>query len=112
MENCVFCKIVSGEIASRKVYENDEIVIFHDIEPLARIHYLCVPKEHFKTIAELNDRRAEVLGRAFVTLGRILPSLGLEGGYRIVINQGEAAGQTVPHLHLHILGGEPLKWEK
>ncbi len=112
MDNCVFCKIIAGEIPSRKVYENEEIVVFEDIEPITRIHLLCVPKEHYKTIAELNEFRAETLGRAFYTLGKVLPSLGLQDGYRIVINQGEQAGQTVPHLHLHILGGEKLGWGK
>ncbi len=111
MENCVFCKIIAGEIPSAKVYEDGEIVIFKDINPLAKVHLLCVPKEHYKTVAELNAAREAVLGRALKTIGTLAPTLGLGDGFRLVVNQGETAGQTVPHLHIHILGGEPLKWE-
>ena len=111
MENCIFCKIASGEIPASKVYEDEEILIFKDIAPMAKVHLLCVPKEHFRTIAELDDRRAALLGRTLQKLGRLAPSLGLEEGYRLVVNQGENAGQTVPHLHIHILGGQTLPWE-
>lgn len=112
MQECIFCKIIAGEIPSSKVYEDDEILIFRDIDPIARVHLLCVPKEHYKTVAELNAARAETLGRALQKIGSLAPSFGLDGGYRLVMNQGEAAGQTVPHLHIHILGGEPLSWGK
>lgn len=112
MENCIFCKIVAGEIPSQKVYEDGEIVIFKDIAPLAAIHLLCVPKEHFATLAELDDGRAALLGRTLQKIAALAPSLGLADGYRLVINQGESAGQSVMHLHIHILGGEILPWEK
>lgn len=111
MENCVFCKIVAGEIPSAKVYEDDEIVVFRDIEPKARIHLLCVPKEHFSALAELDAARAALLGRALENIGRHRDEWGLADGYRLVVNQGENAGQTVPHLHIHILGGQTLPWE-
>ena len=111
MENCIFCKIVRGEIPSAKVYEDEEILVFKDINPIAKIHLLCIPKVHFKTVAELDDERALLLGRTLQKIGKLAPSFGLAGGYRLVMNQGEAAGQTVPHLHIHILGGEPLSWE-
>ena len=110
MENCVFCKIIAGEIPSQKVSEDDELVIFKDIEPKAKIHLLCVPKEHFAYLSELNDRRCEIVGRALKKIGQLQEVLGLSEGYRIVVNQGENAGQTVHHLHIHILGGEPLPW--
>ncbi len=110
MEDCIFCKIVAGEIPSRKRYEDEEMVIFEDIHPMKRIHLLAVPKEHFATIAELDEGRAALLGRIFLKLGKLAPTLGLGEGYRLVINQGEYAGQTVPHLHIHLLGGEPLDW--
>ena len=110
MENCVFCKIIAGEIPSQKVFEDDELVIFKDIEPKAKIHLLCVPKEHFAYLSELNDRRCEIVGRALKKIGQLQEVLGLSEGYRIVVNQGENAGQTVHHLHIHILGGEPLPW--
>ncbi|MBR2324947.1 MAG: histidine triad nucleotide-binding protein [Clostridia bacterium] len=111
MESCIFCRIVAGEIPSAKVYEDEEILIFKDINPIAKVHLLCVPKEHYKTVAELNSAREDVLARAFSKIGSLAPSLRLEHGFRLVMNQGESAGQTVPHLHIHILGGEPLGWE-
>ncbi len=111
MENCIFCKILKGEIPSSKVYEDDEIVIFKDIHPLAKIHLLCVPKEHFAYLSELNEVREKVVGRALGKIASLAPQLGLQDGYRLVVNQGESAGQTVRHLHIHILGGEPLGWE-
>ena len=112
MNDCIFCKIVAGEIASAKVYEDDEIVIFKDIAPIAKIHLLCVPKEHFAYLSEVDAPRAALLGRTLQKLGKMKEELGLGDGYRLVINQGENAGQTVHHLHIHILGGEPLPWEK
>ncbi len=110
MENCIFCKIIAGEIPSAKVYEDDEIVIFKDIEPKAKIHLLCVPKEHFAYLSELNEARAALVGRTLLKIGKIKDDLGLSEGYRVVVNQGENAGQTVHHLHIHLLGGEPLPW--
>ncbi len=112
MKDCVFCKIIAGEIPSAKVYEDGEIVLFKDIAPLAKIHLLCVPKEHYAHLSEWNAARKRVLADALEKIAALAPSLGLEDGYRLVINQGESAGQTVPHLHIHILGGEPLGWEK
>ena len=108
MENCIFCKIIAGEIPSRKKYEDEEIIIFEDIEPKAKIHLLCVPKEHFATLAELNDKREALLARTLKKIADLAPSLGLQDGYRLVINQGENGGQTVLHLHIHIMGGEAL----
>ena len=110
MENCIFCKIIAGEIPSAKVYEDDEILIFKDIEPKAMIHLLCIAKEHFAYLSELDEARAALLGRTLANIGKIKDDLGLSEGYRVVINQGEHAGQTVHHLHLHILGGDPLPW--
>ncbi len=110
MENCIFCKIIAGEIPSAKVYEDEEILIFKDIEPKAKIHLLCVHKEHFAFLSELNEKRSALVGRTLAKIASLAPSLGLENGYRLVINQGESAGQTVFHLHIHVLGGEPLGW--
>lgn len=111
MENCIFCKIVAGEIPSAKAYEDEEMIIFKDIEPKANIHLLCVPKEHFAYLSEADDRRAALVGRMMKKIGELVGALGLAEGYRLVVNQGENAGQTVHHLHIHILGGEPLPWE-
>ena len=112
MENCIFCKIIAGDIPSAKVYEDDEMLIFKDIAPLAKIHLLCIPKEHFAYLTELNEARAALIGRMLTKIASLKDKLGLGDGYRLVINQGENAGQTVHHLHIHILGGEALPWEK
>lgn len=111
MDNCIFCKIVKGEIPSSKVYEDEEILIFKDVNPIAKIHLLCVPKEHFAYLSELNGERAALLGRTLGKIASLAPQFGLGDGYRLVVNQGESAGQTVRHLHIHILGGETLGWE-
>ncbi len=111
MENCIFCKIIAGEIPSAKVYEDDDMLIFKDIEPKAKIHLLCVPKEHFAYLAELDEKRAALVGRMLQKIASMQKALGIENGYRLVVNQGENAGQTVHHLHVHILGGETLPWE-
>lgn len=110
MNDCIFCKIVAGEIPSAKVYEDDEILVFKDIAPVAKIHLLCVAKEHFAHLDELNDGRAALLGRTLKKIGALHGQWGLSDGYRVVINQGKNAGQTVDHLHLHLLGGQPLPW--
>ncbi len=110
MEDCIFCKIIAGEIPSKRVYEDDELVIFQDIEPKAPVHLLCVPKEHFAYLSDLDEARAALVGRILRKIGRFYKELGLEEGYRVIINQGENGGQTVPHLHIHLLGGEPLNW--
>lgn len=110
MENCVFCKIIAGEIPSAKVYEDGEIVIFKDIEPKAPVHLLCVPKEHFAYLSQLNEERAALVGRTLLKIGQLKDKLGLSEGYRVIINQGENAGQTVHHLHIHLLGGKQLEW--
>ena len=108
MNDCIFCKIIAGEIPSKKKYEDEEIVIFEDIEPKAKIHLLCVPKEHFACLSELNGKREALLGRTFKKIASLAPSLGLQDGYRVIINQGENGGQTVHHLHIHLMGGEAL----
>ncbi len=110
MENCIFCKIIRGEIPTVKAYEDDEMLVFSDIAPIANIHLLAIPKEHFKTVQELDGGRAALVGRMLQKIGAHAHEWGLDGGFRIISNQGEAAGQTVPHLHFHLLGGEPLPW--
>lgn len=110
MDDCIFCKIIAGEIPSTRVYEDDELVIFQDIEPKAPVHLLCVPKEHFAYLSDLDEERAALVGRILRKIGRFYKEFGLEEGYRVIINQGENGGQTVPHLHIHLLGGEPLSW--
>ena len=108
MENCVFCKIVKGDIPSPRLYEDDKMIVIRDIEPKAKLHYLCMPKTHFATLAELNEERAEIVKHIFQVIPTLEKQLGLENGYRVIINQGENGGQTVAHLHVHLLGGEKL----
>lgn len=108
MENCLFCKIIKGEIPSSKVYEDDEMLIFKDIAPQAKIHYLLVLKEHFANICEMTDEQAVTLARCLKKLSGMVDELGLQNGFRLVSNKGADACQSVEHLHIHILGGEKL----
>ncbi len=108
MENCIFCKIIAGEIPSSKVYEDEDMLVFRDINPQAKVHCLCVPKSHFATLSEMNEQQAEIVKKCLVKIPGIAAELGLSDGYRLIINQGKDAGQTVFHLHIHILGGQDL----
>ncbi len=105
---CVFCKIIAGEIPSAKMYEDDDMIIIRDIEPKAARHYLMIPKRHYKLISDMSDEDGAVFQRSIRKIPGLSEKLGLEGGYRLVINQGDDAGQTVFHLHVHILAGQPL----
>jgi histidine triad (HIT) family protein len=104
--NCIFCKIVAGEIPSKKVYEDDACVAFHDLEPQAPMHILVVPREHFASLADAKPEHKETLGGLMLACGEIARQEGLAtDGYRVVINTGDNGGQTVFHLHVHLLGG-------
>ena len=109
MSDCIFCKIISGEIKSNIVYEDETMVIFPDISPKAKIHLLAVPKLHYPLISDIGD---DLISKMLSKIASLAPSLGLDNGYRIVINQkgstGNDAGQEVMHLHIHILGGQKL----
>ena len=109
-ENCVFCKIIDGKIPSAKVYEDEKMLVFKDVEPKAPVHLLAIPKQHYKLLSELNGERKETLMHMLEKIPEIAAENGLENGYRLIINQGDDAGQTVFHLHVHILGGERLDW--
>ena len=109
MENCVFCKIIAGDIPSPRLYEDEQMIIIRDIEPKAKLHYLCIPKQHFALLSEMNEDRAEIVKHIFSVIPTLEEQLGLQGGYRVIINQGEDGGQVVKHLHIHLLGGEKLK---
>ncbi len=106
--DCIFCKIVAGEIPSPRVFENDEFIVINDVNPQAKVHLLAIPKEHFADIGELDDKRAMVVGRMIKKLGEIAKEMGLDDGYRIVSNKGKFGCQSVMHLHIHLLGGEQL----
>lgn len=106
--DCIFCKIAKGEIPSNKVYEDDKILAFYDLEPQAPVHVLVIPKEHIACADELNSEKSAIVGYIFSKIPEITGKLGLTNGYRIVNNCKEDGGQTVFHLHFHILGGKKL----
>lgn len=110
MCDCLFCKFVSGEIPTEKVFENQDFIVIRDIAPQAKNHFLAIPKKHYKFLSEMTDEDALTLSRMFKTLSTKTDLLELSDGYRLVINQGDDAGQTVPHLHVHILSGEKMGW--
>jgi len=109
MKDCVFCKIINGEIPSQKVFENDRVLAFHDINPAAPIHILVTPKRHISSLVEMNSSNSALLPPLFEAIAEIAKAeKGLKNGFRVVSNVGEDAGQTVAHLHFHILGGQRL----
>ncbi len=110
MNDCIFCKIVSGEIPSEKVYEDEEILCFKDLSPQAPVHVLIIPKAHIESLDSLKESDMEVLGHLMLKIKEIAKSLELKNGYRIVSNIGEEGLQTVKHLHFHLVGGKMLKW--
>jgi histidine triad (HIT) family protein len=109
MDNCLFCKIARGEITSRKVYEDDEIFAFHDINPLRPVHILVVPKRHITSLASVTEADTSVLGRILAISNRLANEQGSSDGFRVIINTGRIGQQEVQHLHAHIVGGpDPL----
>ena len=108
MEDCIFCKIIKGEVPSEKFYEDDIMIVIADIAPKAKKHYLAIPKKHFKYFSDMTEQDAVMLGKCIKKVGELSTSLGLEGGFRFIVNQGDDAMQTVPHLHMHLLGGQKL----
>ena len=110
MENCLFCKIIAGEIPATKMYEDEDMIIIKDIDPKAVNHFLCIPKSHFKLLAEMNEEQSLQVKRCLQKIPTLCKELGLSNGYRLVINQGDDAGQTVFHLHIHILSGQKMGW--
>ena len=111
MENCLFCKIVAGIIPSTKVYEDDLVLAFRDIAPQAPTHILVIPKAHIGSVAEVTPANSQVVAHIFEVIPAIAAKEGLTNGYRVVSNCGADAGQTVHHLHFHILGGKQLALE-
>jgi histidine triad (HIT) family protein len=109
--NCVFCKIVAGQIPSRKAHEDDELVVFHDIAPWAPVHLLIVPKRHIASMMDVTPADAALLGRMMTLAPKLMKEAGVTNGYRLVVNTGADGGQEVMHLHLHAFGG-PRPWAK
>lgn len=111
MSDCLFCKIVAGDVPSNKVYEDELVLAFRDIAPQAPTHILVIPKEHIEAVSGINAENSAVVSHIFEVIARIAKEEGLTGGYRVVSNCGDDAGQTVHHLHFHILGGKKLNVE-
>ena len=108
MDNCIFCKIVKGDIPSTKVYEDDDMIIIKDLNPQAPVHLLLIPKEHYANIVEMSDAQAQTLAKCLKKLSAHADKLGLQNGFRLVSNKGDDGCQSVNHLHIHILGGTKL----
>jgi histidine triad (HIT) family protein len=108
--DCLFCKIASGEIPSKKIYEDEHILAFHDIDPQAPVHFLVIPKEHIPSAYEIDESNSALVGRVFAVIAKIAGEQGLENGFRVVNNCGRDAQQSVQHLHFHVLGGRLLGW--
>lgn len=111
MNDCLFCKFANGEIPVNKIYEDDDFIIIRDIEPKAKNHFLAIPKRHFALLSEMNTDDNAALSRIFAKIPTLNKELELNGGYRLVINQGDNAGQSVHHLHIHILSGQKMGWQ-
>jgi histidine triad (HIT) family protein len=111
MAACIFCRIARGELPAQIVYRDEQVLAFRDINPQAPVHILVVPCEHLSGLNELDAAHAELLGQLLLAAQRVARAEGLaERGYRLVINQGPEAGQSVDHLHVHLLGGRPMQW--
>ncbi len=109
--NCIFCKIVAGQIPAKKVYEDEELLGFHDIHPWAPVHILLIPKRHIATLYDVQPEHDALLGRMTGLAPRLMRELGVTGGFRTVVNTGPDGGQEVYHLHMHVMGG-PRPWLK
>lgn len=108
MNDCIFCKIMAGEIPTSKVYEDDLCFAFRDIEPLAPTHFLVIPKKHITSAAEIDQEMAPVVGHIYQVIAELAREMGFAQGFRVVTNCGPEAGQTVGHLHFHVLAGKEL----
>lgn len=114
MNNCIFCKIIKGELPAKFVYKNDDLVAFHDINPKAPVHVLILPIKHIESLRDVKGEDRELLGRLMLSVNKIATKLGIaDSGYKVVINNGKASGQLVFHLHIHLLGGwsRKMEWE-
>ena len=108
--DCVFCKIANGQIPSKKAYEDDKILAFYDLDPQAPVHILIIPKEHIKSVEDITPQNSAIVAHIFEVAAKLAKENNLTDGFRIVSNVGKDAGQSVPHLHFHLLGGRSMKW--
>lgn len=111
MEDCLFCKIIKGEVPSKKVYEDEYVYAFHDIEPTAPVHILVIPKNHISTLNDVNSENSAVISKIYEAIAKIAKQEGIDkDGYRVVSNCNKMAGQTVFHIHFHLIGGREMGW--
>lgn len=106
--DCLFCKIIAGEIPSKKVYEDELVYAFYDISPQAPVHFLVIPKEHIESAGKIDAQNSAVVAHVFEVIAKLAPDLGLDNGFRVITNCGEDGAQSVKHLHFHVLGGKKL----
>lgn len=110
MDDCLFCKIIRGDIPSKRIYEDDQVYAFYDIDPKAPVHFLVIPKKHIATLSDLTTADEALAGHMLFTAQRLANSLGCEQGFRVVTNCNDLGGQTVYHIHMHVLGQRQLDW--
>lgn len=109
--DCIFCKIANGQIPSKKIYEDEKVIAFHDISPEAPIHFLVIPKDHIQSVNEISEENANIISHIFLVINKLVRELNIEKtGYRVVNNCGKDGGQSVNHMHFHVLGQRELKW--
>ncbi|MDF1494202.1 histidine triad nucleotide-binding protein [Caproiciproducens sp. CPB-2] len=108
--DCVFCKIANGEIPSKKAYEDDRVLAFYDLDPQAPVHILMIPKEHIQSVEDITEENSAIVAHIFEVAAKLAKENNLEKGFRVVSNVGKDGGQSVPHLHFHLLGGRSMKW--
>ncbi len=108
--DCIFCKIANKEISSNIIYEDNEILVFKDLEPVAPIHLLIIPKQHISSTCEITEENSKIIAHIFEKIPTLVQKLNLKSGFRIVNNCGKDGGQTVQHLHFHLIGGKKLGW--
>lgn len=110
MSDCIFCKIIAGQIPSRKVYEDEEVFAFHDIHPFARVHFMIIPKTHIASLADALPEHQALMGKMLLLAPRLAKEQGLESGFKTLINTGRGGGQEVFHIHIHVFGGgDPVR---
>jgi histidine triad (HIT) family protein len=110
--DCVFCKIINGEIPSKIVYRDEDVIVFPDINPLTPVHFLVIPIKHITSLSTMVEADTLLAGKMIAAANKVAKEQGIdEKGYRLTINSGADAGQVVPHLHMHLMGGRPLRWD-
>jgi histidine triad (HIT) family protein len=108
--DCVFCKIANGEIPSKKAYEDDKVLAFYDLDPQAPVHILIIPKQHIQSVEDITPQNSAIVAHIFEVAAKLAKENDLTDGFRVVSNVGKDGGQSVPHLHFHLLGGRSMKW--